>query len=386
MTLYLEKKLMRIFFMLCSATLIATTTLFANTKGSKKCDASSSKDLLKCEKGKEKQESCGTTVHTAPPPVEKKCLPAAYNAPAGIDVKGWEIDVFGSFIYWHVSQDSMDLAHVLPASTATTVTPGAVAYQDFNYKPGFKAGLGVNTNYDGWVGWAEYTWLHQDTTTSETPPALPTGAAGTWVVQDWFTTPVAIAAGADVTSKWTMKLDMLDVIFSRPYYQGKKITIDPFAGLRGLWLRQDLSIALGIPNVAVTSKQWAVGPNAGVGGHWMLGNSGFRFEGKAAASLLYTRYTKYSHTEQNSLAVLPTTTSFNSWSAVRPIAELGVGLGWGKYFACNHYYLDFSARYDFTLFWEQNVMRENTSNLLGTVDYPGDLQMHGLTASARLDF
>ena len=40
--------------------------------------------------------------------LKKKCLPAAYNAPAGIDVKGWDLDVFGEFIYWHVSQDSMD--------------------------------------------------------------------------------------------------------------------------------------------------------------------------------------------------------------------------------------------------------------------------------------
>jgi hypothetical protein len=183
-----------------------------------------------------------------------------------------------------------------------------------------------------------------------------------------------------------MNLDMLDLMVSRPFYQGTKLTINPFGGLRGLLLRQNLNINLGAPFVALTSKAWAIGPDMGVIGNWMFGTTGFRFEGKAAGSLLYTRYHKFSHKEMDTPTGLTVTSTLPSMGAVRPIAEFGLGLGWGSYLSCNNYYIDISARYDFMLLWEQNVMRLFNSYLQGFVDSPGDLQMHGLTASLRFDF
>src|SRR5689334_8070275 len=54
---------------------------------------------------------------------------AAYNAPADICLKnGWDIDVTGSFIYWHVSEEFLDIALVIPVYTALPLTevPGAL--------------------------------------------------------------------------------------------------------------------------------------------------------------------------------------------------------------------------------------------------------------------
>jgi hypothetical protein len=380
-------------FVICSAAIFAATALFSQNIAKREKDPSCfekpKEAPCRTEKPKpccdEKKNPCCNVGQGAPLPTDKRCFCAAYNAPAGINVGcGWDLDVFGSFLYWHVSQDSMDIAHVLPLSATLPVTPGAIAFQNFEYKPGFKAGIGFNTNYDGWVGWAEYTWLHQKTSTTQTAPALPSGAPGAWTGQDWFTTTPLTAPS--VSSKWRMNLDILDLMVSRPFYQGTKLTIDPFAGLRGMLLRQNLNINLGVPFVHVQSKSWAVGPDMGVAGHWMVGTSGFRFEGKAAGSLLYTRFHKLSQKEQVTAAGATVTTKVKSIGAVRPIAELGAGLGWGQYLSCNNYYIDFSVRYDFMLLWEQNVMRLFTTYLQGFVDYPGDLHLHGLTASARFDF
>jgi hypothetical protein len=68
------------------------------------------------------------------------------------------------------------------------------------------------------------------------------------------------------------------------------------------------------------------------------------------------------------------------------MAEMGVGLGWGSYLYCQKYYIDFSARYDFALLWEQNVMRSFASSLAGRADDIGDLSLHGLTLTGRFDF
>src|SRR5262249_37445560 len=150
--------------------------------------------------------------------------PAAYNAPAGVCLRNaWDIDVTGSFIYWHVSQEGMDLVHVPPVSTTDPLTSnnGSVASQNFNYKPGFKVGLGFNLDHDGWRFCAEYTWLHQTSSGSATPPTLPTLAPGTWTGSDWF--PVAVlstASAASMSSSWKVNFDMLDVLVSRPFYEG----------------------------------------------------------------------------------------------------------------------------------------------------------------------
>ena len=314
--------------------------------------------------------------------------PCAYNAPAGICLRnGWDFNIFGSFIYWYASQDDMDIAYVNPIN----LTHGAVLRQSFNYEPGFKVGFGFNTDYDSWAFRAEYTWLHETQSTGPTAaPALPSGAAGSWRLNDWF---FDTTTDPFISSRWRLKLDMVDAVMTRPFYQGTRLTVSPFGGLRGLWLRQKMTVhgidddGTVLDSVSLRSTSWAVGPATGVGGHWLLG-SGFRFEGNATASLLYTRYTKISAQESHSESIFTTYSSEKDLSAVRPIAQLSLGLGWGRYFhgCSSDWYLDISLDYEFLEFWHQNMMRTFSTNIQGYADDIGDLSMHGLTATVRFDF
>ena len=320
--------------------------------------------------------------------------PCAYNAPAGICLRNaWDFNIFGSFIYWYAAQDDMDIAHVPPEPTLLpTVVHGAtVLYQNFNYEPGFKVGFGFNTDYDSWAFRAEYIWLHETQSTSPTAaPPLPSGDPALWSESDWF---FSDTTDSFISSNWRLKLDMVDAVMTRPFYQGTRLTVSPFGGLRGLWLRQKLTItgtsafAETVNSVNLRSTSWAVGPATGVGGHWLLGG-GFRFEGNATASLLYTRYTKISAQENHSAASLPYSSSVKGLNAVRPIAQLNVGLGWGTYFhgCSSDWYLDIALDYEFLEFWHQNMMRSFASSIRGYADDIGDLTMHGLTATVRFDF
>ena len=322
-------------------------------------------------------------------PTEKKCFPAAYNAPASISVScGWDFDIFASFLYWYVGEDDLDVAYVQPTlETAPTASlPGGVAYQDQTWKPGFQVGVGFNTGYDDWVGWVEYTWMHQSTNSTQTAPTTATGAAQVWSQNDWFTGAggATTTTRSTVSSSWKMHLDMIDAFFSRPYYQGTQLTIAPYAGLRALWIRQTLSINMGNDTARANSNSWAIGPAAGAEGHWLLG-MGFRFEGNMTGALLYTQYTTLGY----SLADVVHNKAYaqaENINTVRPMAQLGVGLGWGSYLYCQKYYIDFSARYDLNYFWSQNMMRSYVTNLQGFADDIGDLYMHGLTLTGRFDF
>jgi len=366
-------------FTLCSAAVLAATGAFAQMSN----------------RGAQQQQQapnpCACLEQGMGLPMEKKCFPAAYNAPASISVScGWDFNVFGAFLYWYVGEEDLDVAFVSPTYTTAT---GTVAYQKNTWKPGFQVGVGFNTNYDDWVGWVEYTWMHQTATGSQTAPALISGAPGTWSNNDWFIT--GTNGGEDVVSgKWKMYLDMIDAFFSRPYYEGTQLTVSPFAGLRALWIRQRETVnftsstdSTFYDTARAQSNSWAIGPAAGVGGHWLLG-WGFRFEGKATASLLYTQYTTvaWSQTNFNAGVVQKATASQRNLNTVRPMAQLGVGMGWGSYLDCQKYYVDFAARYDFNYLWDQNEMRVCTTRMQGFDDDVGALYLHGLTVTARFDF
>jgi len=317
--------------------------------------------------------------------------PAAYNAPARIDLDGcwWDLDVYASFIYWHVSQESMDLPVL---SLTTTGAPVGVVFQPFDYKPGFKVGIGSELGHDNWTWFAEYTRLHQTTTFSST---LAPGFL--WAQNSWFA-PEAdeeTYAPTNLTSSWKMNFDMVDLDFSRPYYQGTYLTISPYGGLRGLWITEAVSIATNPGEASVSSTNirshcWSVGPLAGVCSHWLMG-SGFRFEGKASGSLLFTRYTKLAVDEFfSAIATADVAVSANpitqNYDVLRPAMELGIGIGWGTYLNCGKWYIDLSASYDFLHFWGQNMPRYYATVVQGASITADSLQMHGLTTTARVDF
>ncbi len=351
-----------------------------------------------------------------------KCgqFPAAYNAPAAIVLKdscgqcrsnGY---VTASYLYWYVDQEGMDIANsfafdpiTFPNDPVVETAQTIVLSQPFKYNSGFKVGLG--TDFDEWTVYGQYTWMRTQTSiTQHAPvpvPAVPLGGEGVWVPNDWYQQIFPLDQylfGNQITSKWHLRLDLADLVMGRPYYLGKSLTINPFAGVRAAWIRQNLSISTSTPAGDVelssspavsnnSSHSWGVGPRIGFDAYCLL-SQGFRLQADMATSLLFTRYTKVKHSENvvvlADAARLPSISiALSNYNCLRPILECGLGLGWGTYLGCKSYHIDFSANYDFSLFWEQNMMRK-LANLAvsATGSSAADLHMHGLTLTGRFDF
>ena len=302
-------------------------------------------------------------------------FPAAYNAAARIDVQNsWDVFLTGSFIYMYAEEVGLDLA--IPQNATTLALDGSVVRQSFDFKPGFKVGLGLNFDFDNWVAYAEYTWLHETTTKSISGNYVtnwihPVGTVGT---------PVPVSS---MDSKWHLNMDMVDLVMSRPFYQGRKLTVLPFGGVRGAWIRQSFRInatPVATATAVVSHNQshnWAVGPHAGCQGHWLLG-CGFRMEGDMSGSVLFTRFTKVSVRDDLS------TNNYRTmdYNTVRPMVDMNLGLGWGSYFDRQNYHFDLLATYDFSVLWGQNMMYA-----LNSLTTPAaDLHLQGLTITARFDF
>ena len=346
-----------------------------------------------------------TTPKTCPPSpfeqgygISNDKFPAAYNAAARVDVQNsWDVFMTASFLYWYADQEGMDIAYPT-TNTGTVLTPYDVNYvtQKFEFKPGFKVGMGVNFDFDNWVASVEYTWFHQSTLLgSIQPPTDARGGTAVYAMSSWYNNLAGTVYATNVVSKWRCNIDIADAVMSRPYYQGRKLTILPFGGVRGAFIRQNMrldattypAVDIAIPRVSHNhSNSWAVGPRAGFQGHWLLG-CGFRMEGDVAGSVLYTRYTSVGHREDTGTNDTTSWVGYDDYNTMRPMVDMGIGFAWGSYFDRQNYHLDLLATYDFNAMWGQNMMRalNNTYYTSSAWEAP-DLHVQGLTFTARFDF
>lgn len=326
-------------------------------------------------------------------------LTAAYNAPARVDVCGsWDVYADASFIYWQPTQDNSEFgisSSKAAAATAnifgTTATPVSnyMVNLNTNYKPGFEIGLGLNFGSDNWDSCLQYTWFHNTnsnkfeaaTGASVFPSRLQPGATG--------------SAGSfdSANASWNLKMDLADWQLGRSYYVGKKLTFRPFVGLRGAWIRQKYnttytrtSVEASTVQIAERSTSWGLGAEAGMNASFLL-DWGFRLFGDVESDIIYTRY-KTNYSEEDVTGTQTMSLKQSKLAAVRPHANIDLGLGWGSYFYDNKCHFDLAASYGFQAFWDQNMFRHFTDT---TATYNsqmpnGNLYVQGLNLTARFDF
>jgi len=120
----------------------------------------------------------------------------------------------------------------------------------------------------------------------------------------------------------------------------------------------------------------------------VLCGKGFRIIGDGELDILFTQYDLQS--TQSSSVTVPNRyiENANNKNYLRTHTELGLGAGWGSYINDNRFYLDFSASYNFQVFFDQNMFRLiNSEDMPGVSSFPnGNLYTQGLTLSMSFDF
>lgn len=334
-------------------------------------------------------------------------LNAAYNYPARIQTRcPWNVYFDASFIYWQPTEDNLEIGFanttglVSSGSTSTNGINGNFVNMDFDFKPGFKVGMGFDFDHDNWDMHAEYTWLHSTDSASATSPA------GGQIIRLVSAPATVITNGlySSVQGSWKLKMDIVDLDIGRWCYVGTKLTFRPNFGVRADWIRQKVSnvasrtatttpvtIGADVATVNQRTVSWALGPKVGLDANWNLA-WGLRFFGNTEADLLFTDYTRLKYSETHSAAAsgvgLPFSTKQTKVYCVRPHLDLELGFGWGTYFDCNGWYLDFALGYEFQVFFNQNMFRHFDSFTIpvSSIMPNGDLYLQGLTATFRLDF
>ena len=336
--------------------------------------------------GAKNQNPCDVIESGMSIPASNSCYPAATNAHANIIMDN-AVDFTGqvSFLYWYVAQDNMNVGTKWGSANGLVVNKSVLP--EFSFQPGFKLGLAMDTKHDDWKAFASYTYMHQTTSNKTNGYSI-----------------VAINGDCNILdTSWKMNMDMIDIGLNRSFYQSKRITVSPVAAFRMLFIRENLRLERTFANEYPLNKNrevhvsyplsfnskfysWAMGPAMGANLN-MHFDHGFRFEGKASGAICYTRYSNLKVHSNNyfikDASYSETKNSIPNFNAIRPMLELGMGLGWGTYTAARDYYLDLSLRYDFNVFFSQNqlILSKDTPSVS-----TGDLYMQGLTVTGRIDF
>lgn len=300
-----------------------------------------------------------------------------YNAPANVDVNGYNIFMNASFIYWQPKEGELELGQYDP------INDNLDYYETINmsldYHPGFKVSFGFNYDYDNWDIVGNYLRYHSTDKKGYSPP--------NWAVDinDFWTTTTN---SAHMDSKLKVHLDLVSLILGRYFYVGKKLILRPNIGLQGGIINQRLYIT----SVDYTyrwdvssnyrSHSWCVGPYAGLDTSWIL-TQGFNVAGNVGFSLLYQDFHSRAKVQDNDVLTNYTNYKFNP-SQITPNIDLNLGLGWGAYFLNNRCHFNILASYEFNYFFNQNLFRQLLSSLLYASK--GDLMLHGLTLKVQVDF
>lgn len=330
---------------------------------------------------------------------KKEQIVPGYNAPERLDlnVDRPQLYFLGSFTYWQASQDNMELGFVSDSSNPDYAMNGSFVNMDFDFKPGFQVGAGIDFLPDNWDLYAEYTWFRG---TNHKTKNLEVGNYQKTLFPTWqaasFTAPQYYAG----SEKWGLHMDLVDLRLGRNFFVGKSLTFHPFVGLRAPWIRQQVDVTYSELTTAPSintylnqlSHSWGIGPSLGTSLDWSLGK-GFKFYGRGDVDVVYTQYTKLSYeqkSQDDGEFIDYTGLSYlqKNLNTVRSHIDLALGFEWGTYIANKGAYISFAADYGFQVFFNQNMFRTfiDSLTLAKSTSSNGNLYIQGLTATLRFDF
>lgn len=288
------------------------------------------------------------------------------------------------FIYWKVKQEGLGYAVTGFGDANQPVDyKGKIYHLDFEGSPGFRAGVGVNIAHDGWDVALRYTWMHSNaedkTTAASNELLLPIWTVGL--------NPVFINGMEEVSAKWDLHLNILDLEWGRHFYVSRYSTLRPFFGLKGYWMDQDykvdergliMEVDPGLYEIDLDYDGWGFGARLGLNTSWYLTRNWSAF-GNIALSSCWSRF--YTDRKDTSGEMTYVHSRYKEFYMV-PILELMIGVRWEMWFADDHMHALIQAG------WEEQVWWGTARYIISEFNdqSKGNLAIHGLTLRFRFDF
>jgi len=375
-------------------------------------------------------------------PEPKKCINCECYTPPFYTPNGCDIGLFATadFLYWYARESHLNYAMKeialpigsVPPSPGTALNIEDVKHLGTKWAPGFRVGLGYQTECDGWDMYFNYTWYHNKRSDSVSVPsdfglstqpfvALPGQEI---VVNPWvnlnlpsgtLTTGIFSYMFNRIAAEWKFTLNDFVLELGRKSWLSRYFALRPYAALRAAWVNRTFTINSFRNNTLVpgamahfqdrfTNHYWGVGMELGFQPEWYF-TPQFALISNFDASLLWGKLKgKKKEDYVNEGILLPLdhhSLTKNNFSQMLPIFDLMLGFRWDETWACGRY------RTALDLGWEQHVWMNFSNQLLASgnafitspfgdftfetvpftnIENQGNLTFGGLMARFRFDF
>lgn len=310
---------------------------------------------------------------------------------------GADVFITADFLLWRPQEEGMAYAFTGLGDNVANVGQGSVLQPGWRWEPGFKVGLGLNLDHDGWDLYAQYTWL-QSERKDNTP--FNSTLAPTWNIADNFNDLFSNVGNSvnsirTAASTWKLEYNTIDLDLGRNFFVSQYLTTRPFFGFRGAWNKTNYQVTYTSPDgtYAIDATQyqmdnnqdyWGFGLRTGLNTGWHFTNE-FGFYGDFALSTLWSEFkTGRVDTRKdiigagNPVNVINTQNNFYS---IVPVTELEFGLRYETWFSDDDYHFLVQAGWS-NLVW----YNYNQTFKLAEEGSHGDLTLQGLTVKVRFDF
>ncbi|HSX03598.1 MAG TPA: Lpg1974 family pore-forming outer membrane protein [Rhabdochlamydiaceae bacterium] len=353
------------------------------------------------------QSTCPTTMN--------RCGPITVSArPTNLE-SGF--DLFVDFFWWQAQEGGNDYAFI---ANNQELGPGGLDEEahignkevNFPWKPGFRAGIGYNFEYDQWDAQVYYSWYrtHKNKTVTTDFSTNGDGYNLTAIVP----LHTDINAGSKATIDWSIHYSVIDAELGRNFFVSRHLALRPHIGLKTGWINQNVhfnmvgeSANTNFPGPVQNKKKndfWGIGPSGGIDTRWYLASfceNNFSLFGNFVGALMWGKF-KVEEKQVEPGFFIPADVNHITGKGldlhlIVPMLQIQAGLGWDTGFYDDCFHVALNIGYEIQYWFRQNQMLNvlpNNFNFGGSfvqIYYiyqrmSEDLRFHGLTIDLRVDF
>lgn len=152
-------------------------------------------------------------------------------------------------LIWTTYQNELDYA--VDSVDGTGLPDGKNHFVDYDWDVGYRITAGYRWGCDGWDVRAVYTYFHNKGSNSASADN------GDDLKASLFHPEIGDDDAEDAKARVSIDYDVLDFLFSRPYFVSCTHIVRPFFGLRALWLNNKL-------HVTYEGENFGTGSGAGI--------------------------------------------------------------------------------------------------------------------------
>lgn len=275
--------------------------------------------------------------------------------------------VFADLLIWHAEESGTEnWAEVITNSIGSETC--VIRKVNFHWDPGFRIGLGWNTNHDHWDTQLYYTrfYTRGKDHVSSVPGSVYSAYLGNFYVDNPTGAGIKGLTYQMASMRWTIDFNILDWELGRNFWISKALSIRPFLGLKGGWIHQSIHTKWQNPSPPAppqtfipftTGKEnlknnfWGVGPSGGIQMNWNLikhQNHSFALFGDFSGAILYGHWTfgdVYTNDAGQEISV-----KLSPLNSGATMLRSSMGFGWDTTFSQERYH--FTARLGYEMqFW-----------------------------------